>query len=55
MQWDQGHGRTLRDLQEGSGSLWRRLSKIRVQDQALGDTEASGILEAANRQPSGEV
>lgn len=53
MQWDQGHGRTLRDLQEGSGSLWRRLSKIHVQDQ--GETEASGILEAANRQPSGEV
>lgn len=50
MQWDQGHGRTLRDLQEGAGRLWGRLSKIHVQDQALGDTEAPGILEAALKQ-----
>lgn len=32
------------------GSLWVRLSKIHVQDQALGDMEAPGTLEAALKQ-----
>lgn len=46
MQWDQGHGRTLRGLLEGPRGLWGRLSKTHAKDQALGDTEAPGILEA---------